>query len=681
MGGFFKNNPEDTVVGSTDATEDTINETAVTETDSTSSFYRGSPEQTTVDGYVADAAGHASRASGFADDAKEHKDDSENLYNLNLGILSSSSSNSIAARDHADDAEDSAESAAQSAATALINRNNAVLNAQSCSNHANNASQSATTASDHASTASNHASTAGQSAYMAGQSATSASDSASSILNLTVATGAAGTSASYDAATGVLTIPASADGEDGEDGNVYIGSYDENTGKVNFLSNYGTNFQTDDLRGEDGSGFTGGSYDSSTGIATFTSDSGLGFSTSDLRGENGTSEGAVLADDFTTAGIMTTDGNGGFSVDASTYLTSFDITTQTDPKYLRSDGLDTATGFINFSGGIGVTGDLGISGDMSCRDLSLTGNVTFEGATTNLLTNNNNKNIVFGVSGTGGGGGDVAIQSSGIGEIILRRGSASAQYPSSLEMKSSGHRFTHTKPSLGSPVVDFLNTANATASNNSGGIIHLSARNTGSTGTIYTKGVLGTSFSPYVGAQYSSPYFAHAESTFDSGISCRSSGSSSYNSLVSCDRDGQPQNNKMSLGSPPYKWANIFATTSTIGSSDRQDKRDIEELTEAETRVAVACKGLLRKYRWKDAYEEKGEEARMHFGIMAQDLRDAFTAEGLDASKYAMFCSDTWWDLDGEQFDSGEIAPEGATLKTKLGVRYEELLAFIIAAI
>ena len=71
MGGFYNGNPEDTVVGSTDATEDTINENAVTETDSTSSFYRGSPEQTTVDGYVADAAGHATAASNSASEASD----------------------------------------------------------------------------------------------------------------------------------------------------------------------------------------------------------------------------------------------------------------------------------------------------------------------------------------------------------------------------------------------------------------------------------------------------------------------------------------------------------------------------------------------------------------------------------------------------------------------------------
>jgi hypothetical protein len=80
----------------------------------------------------------------------------------------------------------------------------------------------------------------------------------------------------------------------------------------------------------------------------------------------------------------------------------------------------------------------------------------------------------------------------------------------------------------------------------------------------------------------------------------------------------------------------------TINTSDRNEKQDIETLTDAETRVAVAAKGLLRKFRWIDAVAEKGDEARIHFGIIAQDLQDAFTAEGLDAGDYAMFISDTW---------------------------------------
>ena len=189
--------------------------------------------------------------------------------------------------------------------------------------------------------------------------------------------------------------------------------------------------------------------------------------------------------------------------------------------------------------------------------------------------------------------------------------------------------------------------------------------------------------------------------------------------------------NTIDIGDPTYRFDDIYATNGTIQTSDRNEKQDIEVLSDAEQRVAVACKGLLRKFRWKDAVAEKGDDARIHFGIIAQDLQDAFAAEGLDAGRYAMFISSTWWetqtdvpaveaveavyedvvipavlDEDGNEveaerteqqlvteaveakeaytrtdtYETLEEAPEGATERTRLGVRYPELLAFIIGA-
>lgn len=170
--------------------------------------------------------------------------------------------------------------------------------------------------------------------------------------------------------------------------------------------------------------------------------------------------------------------------------------------------------------------------------------------------------------------------------------------------------------------------------------------------------------------------------------------------------------NSYDLGISSKRFDDIFATNGTIQTSDRNEKQDIEALSDAEQRVAVAAKGLLRKYRWKDAVAEKGDAARIHFGIIAQDLQDAFAAEGLDAGRYAMFISSTWWetqtdvpaveavaevlDEDGnvvteaveakdaytrtDTYETLEEAPEGATERTRLGVRYPELLAFIIGA-
>jgi hypothetical protein len=139
--------------------------------------------------------------------------------------------------------------------------------------------------------------------------------------------------------------------------------------------------------------------------------------------------------------------------------------------------------------------------------------------------------------------------------------------------------------------------------------------------------------------------------------------SSSYFSPFSAD------DNTIDLGRSIARFDDIYATNGTIQTSDRNEKQDIAELSDAEQRVAVACKGLLRKFRWKDSVAEKGDDARIHFGIIAQDLQAAFAAEGLDASDYAMFISTTWTDEETNEE------------KTRMGVRYSELLAFIIAAI
>ena len=129
------------------------------------------------------------------------------------------------------------------------------------------------------------------------------------------------------------------------------------------------------------------------------------------------------------------------------------------------------------------------------------------------------------------------------------------------------------------------------------------------------------------------------------------------------------RDNYYDLGTSSARWDDVYATNGTIQTSDRNEKQDIAELSDAEQRVAVAAKGLLRKFRWRDSVEAKGDEARTHFGIIAQDLQAAFAAEGLDAGDYAMFISSTWTDE-----ETGEE-------RTRMGVRYSELLAFIIAAI
>ena len=119
----------------------------------------------------------------------------------------------------------------------------------------------------------------------------------------------------------------------------------------------------------------------------------------------------------------------------------------------------------------------------------------------------------------------------------------------------------------------------------------------------------------------------------------------------------------MTCGAATFRWSTVYATTGTINTSDANQKEQIADLTEAEMAVARRIKGLFKTFKFKDAVAAKGIAARKHVGVLAQDVQAAFAAEGLDAEGYGIFCSD---EVDGV---------------TVLGVRYEELLAFVIAAL
>jgi hypothetical protein len=158
-----------------------------------------------------------------------------------------------------------------------------------------------------------------------------------------------------------------------------------------------------------------------------------------------------------------------------------------------------------------------------------------------------------------------------------------------------------------------------------------------------------------------------------------------------------------SCGTAAKRWSVIYSSTPLINTSDANLKQDIEELNEAEKRVAVRLKSLIKKFKFKDAVQQKGDAARIHVGVIAQDVQAAFEAEGLDADRYGVFCSDTWWEapvekvlreateatdetsaLDEIRVTVIETVPEGtpnAAQKTQLGVRYDQLFAFVISSL
>ena len=154
---------------------------------------------------------------------------------------------------------------------------------------------------------------------------------------------------------------------------------------------------------------------------------------------------------------------------------------------------------------------------------------------------------------------------------------------------------------------------------------------------------------------------------------------------IAPDRLVPTVDNYSSLGDNVHRWTIVWATTGTIQTSDANQKEQILTLTEAEQSVAKVLKGLIRTFKFKDAVAEKNNDARIHCGVIAQDVAKTFTDNGLDPNKYGVFCSDTWYEVDGkaenEQNERYTKDTPNALEVTRLGVRYEELFAFIISTL
>jgi hypothetical protein len=139
--------------------------------------------------------------------------------------------------------------------------------------------------------------------------------------------------------------------------------------------------------------------------------------------------------------------------------------------------------------------------------------------------------------------------------------------------------------------------------------------------------------------------------------------------------------NTYSCGTAANRWSQVFAANGTINTSDEREKQDIKDLTDAERQVAIAIKGLIKSFRFKDAVANKGEKARIHFGVMAQQVAEAFTSNGLDPHQYALFCYDEWDATEEILDDEGSQVKPAMKAGNRYGIRYEELLAFVISAL
>jgi len=136
-----------------------------------------------------------------------------------------------------------------------------------------------------------------------------------------------------------------------------------------------------------------------------------------------------------------------------------------------------------------------------------------------------------------------------------------------------------------------------------------------------------------------------------------------FNTTTVAERD-----NAIDLGQSGTRFDDIYATNGTIQTSDQNEKQQIAALTDAEMTAAKAISKLFKTFKWNDSVAEKGDAARTHSGVIAQDVEQAMTDAGLNAGDYAFFISSDWTDE-----ETGEE-------RNRKGIRYPQLMSFIGAA-
>lgn len=170
----------------------------------------------------------------------------------------------------------------------------------------------------------------------------------------------------------------------------------------------------------------------------------------------------------------------------------------------------------------------------------------------------------------------------------------------------------------------------------------------------------------------------------DNLFSVSSLGSAQTKAAVACMTD-----NTSSCGLPAQRWTNVYAASGSINTSDEETKTDIEPIPELVFKAWEKVEFM--QYRFKDAIQLKGDgAARLHFGVIAQRVKDAFESEGLDPFAYGLLCYDEWDDKYEPVMGLREIVIEGETYEeeydtgetrlviaagSRYGIRYEEALA------
>lgn len=128
-----------------------------------------------------------------------------------------------------------------------------------------------------------------------------------------------------------------------------------------------------------------------------------------------------------------------------------------------------------------------------------------------------------------------------------------------------------------------------------------------------------------------------------------------------------------SLGGPARRWTVVYADTATISTSDEREKEQIQDIDAAVLRAWGNVE--YQQFKFKDAVLKKGSGARWHIGVVAQRVKEAFEAEGVDPFAYGILCYDEWEEQEEKIEEGVGVVQQFEAAGNKYGIRYEEALA------
>lgn len=131
-------------------------------------------------------------------------------------------------------------------------------------------------------------------------------------------------------------------------------------------------------------------------------------------------------------------------------------------------------------------------------------------------------------------------------------------------------------------------------------------------------------------------------------------------------------NGEISLGIGALRFSQVYAANGTISTSDERLKQDIKPITDE---VIEAWRNVnFCAYRWRSAVAEKGEKARYHLGLLAQQIKLAFEQKGLNACDYGLLCYDEWQDEPEIRDEEGNLLQPAIPAGNRWSIRAEECL-------